>query len=212
MLTVVIADDQAIMRIGLKEVLSAFNDISMVEEVTSASCVLSKLRAYPVGILILGMSTPDIKGIDLIRRVYSEFSSLPILIFGKHSDTQIISRVLRAAPTTSYVKRNCEPRVLLGAVQAVVEGRRFIDPTLSDAMIFSRYSNDKSPHMELSNRELQVLQLLAAGKRIGEIADELTLSAKTVSTHKIRMMKKLEIENSMALVRYALEHGFPSTS
>lgn len=208
---IVIADDHAIMRIGLRQILSTLEGLALVDEVTSGPDVLTRLRASPAGLLILGMSTPDIKGIDLIRRVHAEHPALPILVFGIHNDTQIVSRALRAGATTSYVKRCSEPHVLLRAVDMAFRGERFIDPSLANALIFSRHADERPSQEMLSNRELQILRMLAAGKRVSEVANELALSAKTVSTHKIRIMRKLELGNSTALVRYALEYGFYST-
>jgi DNA-binding NarL/FixJ family response regulator len=210
MMKVVIADDHSIMRIGLRQILSTLDDLAVVDEVASGPEVLIRLRASPAGLLIFGMSTPDLKGIDLIRRVHAEHPSLPILVFGIHNDTQIVSRALRAGSTTSYVKRSSEPNVLLRAVHTVIRGGRFIDPSLANALIFSRHTEETPSQEVLSNRELQVLRMLAAGKRVSEVANELALSAKTVSTHKIRIMKKLDLGNSTALVRYALEYGLYS--
>jgi DNA-binding NarL/FixJ family response regulator len=211
MVKVVIADDHAIIRIGLRQILSALEDLAVVDEVENGPDMLPKLRASPPGLLIFGMSNPNIKGIDLIRRVHMEHPSLPIVVFGIHSDAQIVSRALRASTTTSYVKRCSEPHVILSAVQKAVRGGRFIDPALTDALVFSNYTSEALPHEALSDRELQVLQMLVAGKRVTEIANEFSLSAKTVSTHKIRMMRKLQLANSTALVRYALEYGLSAT-
>lgn len=206
MLKVVIADDQEIMRIGLVQTLSASKDLIIVDAGVSHPDLLNKLRTTEVALIIVGMSVPNIKGIELIRRIRTEHVSLPILLFGTHSDTQIVSRAMEAG-ATGYVRRDSACEVMLDAIERLTTGRRFIDPNLADALVFASHADKQDPHEALSNRELQVLQMLAAGKRVSEIANEFSLSAKTVSTHKTRIMSKLELPNSAALIRYAMEHG-----
>jgi DNA-binding NarL/FixJ family response regulator len=131
---------------------------------------------------------------------------LPILVLSIHNEAQVVSRALRAG-ATGYVTKDSDPDVLLAAIRKLAGGGRFIDPKLVDAMVFETHSGDAPPHEVLSDREFQVLRMLAAGQSINEIAESCSLSAKTISTHKMRLMQKLGLNNNAELIRYAIRHG-----
>jgi DNA-binding NarL/FixJ family response regulator len=152
------------------------------------------------------MTMPGISGVDLIRRVRAEQPPLPILVLSIHNEAQVVSRALRAG-ATGYVTKDSDPDVLLAAIRKLAAGGRFIDPKLVDAMVFETHSGDAPPHEVLSDREFQVLRMLAAGQSINEIAESCSLSAKTISTHKMRLMQKLGLNNNAELIRYAIRHG-----
>jgi DNA-binding NarL/FixJ family response regulator len=156
--------------------------------------------------LLLDMTMPGISGVDLIRRVRAEQPALPVLVLSIHNEAQVVSRALRAG-ATGYVTKDSDPEVLLAAIRKLAAGGRFIDPKLVDAIIFETHSGDAPPHEVLSDREFQVLQMLASGKSINDIAETLALSAKTISTHKMRLMQKLGLGNNAELIRYAIRHG-----
>jgi DNA-binding NarL/FixJ family response regulator len=206
MIKILIADDHAIVRGGLKQIIATTSDIVVNGEAAQGSEVVDKLRTCEIDLLLLDMTMPGISGVDLIRRVRAEQPALPVLVLSIHNEAQVVSRALRAG-ATGYVTKDSDPEVLLTAIRKLASGGRFIDPKLVDAIIFETHSGDAPPHEILSDREFQVLQMLASGKSINDIAEALALSAKTISTHKMRLMQKLGLANNAELIRYAIRHG-----
>ncbi|QQX86662.1 response regulator transcription factor [Cupriavidus necator] len=206
MIRVLIADDHAIVRSGLKQIVATTTDVIVAAEAADGGAVLDQLRAGKFDLLMLDMSMPGISGIDLIRRVQTEWPSVAILILSMHNEAQVASRALRAG-AWGYVTKDSAPEILLGAIRKLASGGKFIDPALVDAMVFYQRGTDAPPHDLLSDREFQVLQRLAAGQTINDIAEAFSLSAKTISTHKTRLMQKLTLQNNTELIRYALKHG-----
>lgn len=206
MINILIADDHAIVRGGLKQIIATTADIAITAEAAQGSEVIEKVRNCRVDLLVLDMTMPGISGVDLIRRVRAEQPALPILVLSIHNEAQVVSRALRAG-ATGYVTKDSDPEVLLAAIRKLAAGGRFIDPKLVDAIIFEAHSGDAPPHETLTDREFQVLQMLTSGKSINDIAETLALSAKTISTHKMRLMQKLGLGNNAELIRYAIRHG-----
>jgi DNA-binding NarL/FixJ family response regulator len=206
MIHILIADDHAIVRGGLKQIIATTTDIVVAGEAAHGAEVIDKLRVLQVDLLLLDMTMPGISGIGLIRRVRTEQPALPILVLSIHNEAQVVSRALRAG-ATGYVTKDSDPEILLAAIRKLAAGGRFIDPKLVDAIVFETHAGEAPPHEVLSDREFQVLQMLATGKSINDIAASFALSAKTISTHKMRLMQKLNLDNNAALIRYALKHG-----
>jgi DNA-binding NarL/FixJ family response regulator len=205
MIRILIADDHAIVRQGLKQVLADTNDITVVAEATNGGEVMAKLRGIDIDIVLLDLTMPGICSLDLVRRVHTEEPRVPIIIFSMHDERQVVSRALRAG-ASGYITKDSDPDLITDAIRKVASGGRFIDPRLVDSMIFDKSADEALPDI-LSDREYQVLELLAGGNTVNEIAEDLHLSAKTVSTHKANLMHKLAIDNNADLIRYALEHG-----
>jgi DNA-binding NarL/FixJ family response regulator len=206
MIRILVADDHAIVRGGLRQIIATTGDIAVAAEAAHGSEVVDKLRVCKVDLLLLDMTMPGISGVDLIRRVRVEHPGLPVLVLSIHDEAQVASRALRSG-ATGYLTKDSDPDVLIEAIRKLVEGGRFIDPKLVDAMVFDTQRGDVPPHELLSNREYQVLTQLAAGRSVNEIADSCSLSAKTISTHKMRLMQRLGLSNNAELFRYALRHG-----
>ena len=206
MIHILIADDHAIVRGGLKQIIATTTDIVVAGEAAHGAEVIDKLRILQVDLLLLDMTMPGISGIGLIRRVRTEQPALPILVLSIHNEAQVVSRALRAG-ATGYVTKDSDPEILLAAIRKLAAGGRFIDPKLVDAIVFETHAGEAPPHEVLSDREFQVLQMLAAGKSINDIAESFALSAKTISTHKMRLMQKLNLGNNAELIRYAIKHG-----
>ncbi|AXE95100.1 response regulator [Paraburkholderia sp. 22099] len=206
MIHILIADDHAIVRGGLKQIIATTTDIVVAAEAAQGSEVLERLRTGQFDLMLLDMTMPGISGVDLIRRVRAEEPRLPVLVLSIHNEAQVVSRALRAG-ATGYVTKDSDPEVLLTAIRKLAAGGRFIDPKLVDAMVFETHSGDAPPHEILSDREFQVLRMLSAGQSINDIAESCSLSAKTISTHKMRLMQKLGLTNNAELIRYAIRHG-----
>jgi DNA-binding NarL/FixJ family response regulator len=206
MIRILVGDDHAIVRSGLKQIIATTADLRVAGEAAQGAEVLAGLRDGQYDLLLLDMTMPGLSGVDLIRRVKSEWPQLPVLVLSMLNEGQIASRALRAG-AAGYVTKDCEPEILFAAIRKVAAGGHFIDPALVDAMVFETGSPDAPPHEILSDREFQVLQLLASGRSLNEIGEKLNISAKTISTHKMRLMQKLGVDNNAALMRYAIRHG-----
>lgn len=206
MIRVLIADDHAIVRGGLKQILSTTTDIVAAGEATHGTDVLNRLRIEEYDLLLLDMTMPGLSGIDLVRRVRRDKPTLPILVLSMLNEGPVVSRALRAG-ASGYVTKDSDPEILLSAIRKVAGGGRFIDPTLVDSIVFEVGVGGQLHESRLSDREFQVLQMVVSGQSIGDIGNSLNLSAKTVSTHKIRLMRKLGVSNNADLVRYAIKHG-----
>lgn len=208
MIRLLIADDHAVVRRGLRQIVATTADLTVAAEASDGATVLAGVRAGNGDLLVMDMTMPGLCGVDLIRRVRSERPALPVLVLSMHNEAQVVARALRAG-AAGYVTKDCDPETLLAAMRKVAAGGRFIDPALVDTMVFddAGADGDAPPQSVLSDREFQVLQLLATGRSLNDIGERLNVSAKTVSTHKTRLMQKLGIDNNAALVRYAIRHG-----
>lgn len=206
MIRVLIADDHAIVRTGLKQIIATTLDIVVVGEASRGDKIPDRLRGCAVDLLLLDMAMPGLAGIELIRSLRLQHGTLPILILSMHNEGQIVARALKAG-ARGYVTKGSEPEVLLDGIRRVAGGGIFIDPALTPDQAFELGATWAPPDDALSERERQVLEGIAAGETLGDIADRLHLSPKTVSTHKMRLMDKLRIDNNADLIRYAIHHG-----
>lgn len=209
MIRIILADDHAIVRGGLKQIIATTTDIMVVSEATEGSEVLEQWQQIPCDMLLLDMTMPGMSGVELIKRLHIEKPDLPILVLSMHNEGQIVARALKAG-AAGYVTKGSEPEILLSAIRKVAGGGKFIDPVLVETMVFHNGSHDV-PHEVLSERELQVFKMIADGCTLGNIADQLHVSPKTISTHKMRLMQKLRIDNNADLIRYASKHGLASS-
>jgi len=206
MIRLLIGDDHAIMRGGLKLIFASAPDMTVVGEARDGAEVMVLLRQTPVDLLLLDLNMPGIQGPDLVQRIKGHHPGLPILMLSMHKEPQFAARLLKAG-VQGYITKDCEPDILLAAIRKVAAGGRYIDPDLAEMIVFTDPTHGQQPsHSLLSDREAQVLRLLASGKGVNEIGRELAISSKTVSTHKARLMEKLELTNIADLMRYAIEH------
>jgi DNA-binding NarL/FixJ family response regulator len=206
MIRVLMADDHGIVREGLKQLFALSPDILVVHEAVSGGEVLAALRAGGVDLILLDMTMPGISGVNLITRLRSHEHCPPILVLSMHNEIQIARRAL-AAGVAGYLTKDSDPATLMSAIRKVAAGGRFIDPALAEKMVFDSGNAELPPHDVLSEREYDVLRLLVHGMGVNQIADELKISNKTVSTHKARLMQKMDFHNNAELVRYAVAHG-----
>lgn len=207
MIRVLIADDHAIVRSGLTQIIATTLDIAVVGEATRGEEIAAQLEAVSADVLLLDMAMPGLSGVALIRSLRDGGITLPILVLSMHNEGQIVDRALRAG-ANGYVTKGSEPEVLLDGIRLVAGGRRFVDPALQTRPHPAAHAEPgTAPHLALSEREGQVLAGIAAGQALGDIAERLHLSPKTVSTHKMRLMEKLGIDNNADLLRYAIRHG-----
>ena len=203
---ILLADDHAIVRNGLKQIIAGAADMAVVGEAANGADVLELARKLEFDLLLLDMTMPGVSGAELIRRLRVNDPAMHILVLSMHNEAQVVGGALKAG-ASGYVTKDSDQEILLLAIRKVASGNRFIDPALVDAMVFDGASRESAPHAVLSDRELQVLQMLASGQNLKDIADSLHLSAKTISAHKAHLMQKLGIDNNADLMRYAIKHG-----
>jgi len=203
---ILIADDHAIVRSGLKQILATASDLDVVGEAGNGEQVLAQARILPLDLILLDLTMPGISGTELLSRLRTECPAIPVLVLTMHNVAQVAAQALRAG-ASGFLTKDSEPEVLIGAIRKVAGGGRFIDPKLVDAIIFDGERLVQAPHKLLSARELQILRLIAGGISINDIAENLHLSPKTVSTHKKRIMRKLGVASNAELYRYAIGHG-----
>ena len=206
MIRLLIADDHAILRAGLRQLFALTTDMQVVCEAANGAEVLAHLRQVPVDLLLLDLNMPGISGADLIARVKAHQSDLPILVFSMHNEPLIATRVLTAG-ASGYITKGCAPDILLAAVRKVAAHGNYLDPGIAEKMAFDATTTAERPlHTLLSDRELEVLRLLTSGQSVNAIATQLAISNKTVSTHKTRLLEKLNLSGMAELMRYAMQH------
>ena len=206
MIRVVLADDHRMVRAGLKEILADTGDIEVVGEATNGHEVMARVRELLFDLLVLDMSMPGRSGIDLIRQVKSEKPALRILVLSMHSEEQYAVRALKAG-AAGYLTKEGAADELVAAIRRIAGGGAYVSPETAQRLALGLDArSERPPHESLSDREMQVFHMIAAGKSVTDIADALTLSVKTVSTHKTRIMQKLNAHNQTDLIRYAIRH------
>ncbi|WP_067705443.1 MULTISPECIES: response regulator transcription factor [unclassified Erwinia] len=202
----VIADDHALMREGLKQIFALDKRLSVVGEAGDGGQVLERLRLGGLDLLLLDISMPGISGEELIKRIHLQYENLPILVLSMFNEPQIARRVLNCG-ALGYITKDKNPDALLTAIRSVAGGSRYIDHDLAQEIVFAEYQNgNRALHETLTTRERQILMLLAHGETINAIAQTLSISNKTVSTYKSRMMDKMQFSSNADIVKYAISH------
>jgi len=190
-------------RDGLKRILAATTDLQVTGEAASGDEALALVKANDYDVVMLDMSMPGLAGIDLIKRLRLEKPKLRILVLSMHGESQYAARALKAG-AAGYLSKDSAAEVLLGALRKIAAGGVHIGEAAAASLL---QTNDRLPHEALSDREFEVMRLLVEGLGPTEIGERLHLSVKTVSTHKTRILEKLNVGSTAELVRYALEHG-----
>jgi DNA-binding NarL/FixJ family response regulator len=205
MIRVAIADDHAIVRQGLRHVLDAQSDFAIAGEASNHGEVLQLLRREPCDVLVLDVSMPGKNGIETLKQIKVEWPKLPVLILSMYPEDQYAVRALRAG-AAGYLTKVAAAGQLVEAIRQVTRGRKYITPELALSLAEHLDRDPDMPaHALLSDREFQTLRLIAAGRTLAEIGDELALSPKTVSVYRARLLAKLKVATNAELTRYALE-------
>jgi DNA-binding NarL/FixJ family response regulator len=205
-MNILIADDHVIVRGGLKQLFSLMGDVNVAGEATNGIEVLELLqRLDNLDLLLLDLTMPGISGVKLITQIRDLYRTLPILVFSMHNELQVAKRVFQAG-ASGFITKGSPQETLIAAIRKVAAGGRFVDPVLAEQMMFEKPVAGDVPHERLSEREAHILKLFAQGSSVNEIAEKLSISSKTVSTHKARLMQKMNFQNNAELVRYAADH------
>lgn len=201
-----IADDHLIVRKGLGHIVGACPEFVVAGESEDGASILRAVGENDFDLLLLDLSMPE-GGIGLIAQLRAARPTLPILVLTMHSEPHLAIRAIQAG-ATGFVTKDAAAEVLLGAIRVVATGGRFMDPKLTEALLFERLGNPETLPETLSPRERSILEYLAQGTNIKEIAARFGRSAKTVSVQKSRLMRKLKLQNNAELFDYAKRHGF----
>jgi len=206
MIKLLIADDHPIVREGLKQIIRNAPDIIISGEANDGIEVLSKIKKENYDVILLDISMPRKNGIEILNEIRKEKIKSRILILSIHPEEQYAMRALKAG-AYGYLTKDSVPNELISAIRKVSMGEKYISLSLAEKLVDNlRVGLDKTPHEVLSNREYQVMLLLASGKSMQEIAKELFLSVKTVSTYKTRILKKMKMKNTFEIIYYAIKN------
>jgi DNA-binding NarL/FixJ family response regulator len=203
---VLIADDHTLVREGLRQLLAATTDIRVAAEAVNGDEALALVKAHDYDLAVLDMSMPGVSGIELIKRVRLEKPRLRLLVLSMHGEQQYAARALKAG-AAGYLTKDSASEQLVGAIRKVAAGGLYITAAVAESLVSETAAGGvTAPHASLSDREFEIFRLLAGGHGPTEIAERLHVSVKTVSTHKARILQKMNLDGTAALVRYALEH------
>jgi len=206
MIRVMVADDHTIVREGLKQLLGAAGDIEVVAEAQNGDEVIERVRSPGLDVLVLDMAMPGTSGLELVKQVHAERPELRMLVLSVHEEHQYAMRAIRAGAAGWLAKAGASSQ-LVPAIRKVAAGGAYLSPELAEQLALGAMPDAKGPpHASLSDREFQVFQMLAEGKSVADIAERLTLSVKTVSTHKANILQKMGLATTGELIRYALAH------
>jgi two-component system invasion response regulator UvrY len=210
MIRVLIADDHTVVRHGLKQILSSDAQLQVVGEAVNGDEVLRMVDALRIDALVLDITMPGKNGLDVLKELRRKHPQLPVLVLSMHPEDQFAIRILRAG-ASGYVTKESAPEELIGALRKVCKGAKYVSPQLAEKLAVFIEDDKRGPlHEQLSDREYQVMSMLALGKTVSEIADELLLSVKTVSTYRTRVLEKMKMTTNAELVRYALQNQLVS--
>lgn len=203
---VLVADDHSIIRDGLKKILADTDDLVVAGEAANGTAVMEQIRARDWDLLILDLSMPGRSGLDLIRLIKAEKPKQAILIFSMHHEEQYAVRAIRAG-ASGYLSKEGDSDLLLPAMRKVAAGGVFISPKVAELLATDVSPNSNHlPHTLLTNREFEVFNRIVRGISLTDIAEELSLSIKTVSTHKSNILAKMSMSSQVDMVRYAMDH------
>ena len=207
MIKVLITDDHPVVRRGIRQILEDDERIGLVQEAGGGKELFERLKEQLFDVILLDISLPGRSGLDLISQVKITQQSAAILILSMHSEAMYAVKALKSG-AAGYLTKTSAPEELISAIIKVARGERYISASLADAMAENAISGSERPlHELLSSRELEVLRMLAEGKKVVQIASELSLSPKTISTYRERLLEKLKLQSSADLIRYAIMEG-----
>ena len=206
MIRILIADDHAIIRHGLKQIIEDSGEMRVVAEAGSGGDALRKIRGSECDVVVLDISMPDMSGIDVLKQIHAEKPHLPILILSIYPEDQYAVRLIKAG-AAGYMTKESAPSEVVRALLHVAGGKKYISPAVAELLADEvGTSEGKLPHQTLSDREYQIFLLLASARTVSEIADTLALSVKTISTYRSRILEKMRLSNNAELMRYAIDH------
>jgi DNA-binding NarL/FixJ family response regulator len=208
-MNILIVDDHAVVRKGLVQILSEQYDDLDVVEATDARGALEAVSSRALDVVVLDISMPGRSGLDVLKEIKREQPDVPVLVLSMHPEEQFAVRVLRAG-ASGYLTKQTAPNELVNAIRKVTAGGTYVSASLAELLAQDLQrddGNDADPHKRLSDREYEVMLMIASGKAVSEIADELSLSVKTISTYRTRILDKIHMKSNAEITRYAITRG-----
>lgn len=203
---ILVVDDHSIVRQGLKQILADSQSLVVAGEASTGQEALQKIRSSNFDMVIMDISLPDRSGLDMLEQIKMIAPKLPVLILSMHAEEQYATRAFKSG-ASGYLTKESASEQLVIAINKVAQGGKYISPSLAEKLVFELVKDsEKALHENLSDRELQVLCLLASGKTLTDISQTLHVSVKTVSTYRTRILEKMGMHNNAELIRYALEN------
>jgi DNA-binding NarL/FixJ family response regulator len=203
---ILVADDHAIVRNGLKQIVGDTPDMVVAAEASNGQEALNKALEDDYDIVLLDITMPDRSGLDILKEIKSQKPELPVLILSIHPEEQYAVRALKAG-AAGYLTKESAPEELIRAMRKVAGGGKYVSSSLAEKLTFVLETGTEKPlHQALSDREYQLLCMIASGKSVKQIANELLLSAKTISTYRSRVLRKMNMNNNIELTRYAIQN------
>ena len=207
MIRVITVDDHPVVLRGVKQIITAERDMQVVGDAESAREAIHVIRKTACDVVVLDINLPDVSGLDVLIRLKSERPALPVLIMSVHDEEQYALRVLKTG-ASGYLMKNSIPEELIKAIRKITAGGRYISSSLAERLASEFASPGKSPHEKLSDREFQIMCLIASGKSLKEIGAALCISGKTVTSYRARILEKMNMKTNADLVGYALQNKF----
>lgn len=206
MIRIIIADDHAVVRKGLKQIFDETQDLTVIDEANSGHELLEKVRLNKYDVVILDISMPGKDGLDTLKELKILQPDLSVLVFTVFPEEQYAVRILKAG-AAGYLNKECEPEEMIDAIRKVARGRKYISPFLAELLASNLDTAGETPvHELLSDREFQVMCLIASGKSVSDIAKELSLSINTISTYRLRILEKMSLKNNSEITHYAIKN------
>jgi two-component system, NarL family, invasion response regulator UvrY len=205
MIKILIADDHAVVRQGLRQIVSTDNQMNIVGEVQNGKDLLQFLQTESVDVIVLDISMPGRNGLEVLKDVKRDYPLLPVIILSMHSEDQYAVRAIKAG-AAGYMTKESAPEDLVEAIRKAYRGGKYISPYVTELLAdYIKIKEKGNPHNALSDREFEVFTMLSMGKTVGQISNELNLSVKTVSTYRSRVLEKMRMATNADLTRYALD-------
>jgi len=202
-----IADDHAVVRQGVRQILSDAPEVEIVAEASNGLEALELMRDIELDVVILDLSMPGLSGLETVKKIRQDSPHVPVLVLSVHPEEQYAVRVMRSG-AAGYLTKDSAPEELVAAVRSVANGHKYVTSTLAERLAKElERGSERPPHETLSDREFQILLLMAEGLKGQDIAERLTLSVKTVSTYRARLLHKMSMSTNAELIRYALSRG-----
>lgn len=207
MIRIIIADDHAVVRTGLKQIIEQDSHLKVIDEASSGFELLEKVREGNYDVVLLDISMPGKDGLETLKEIKIIKPHLPVLVFTVYPEEQYAIRLLKAG-ASGYLNKECEPEELIEAIHRVAHGRKYVSEHLAELLADKLdEKTERPPHEQLSDREFQVMCRIASGKTMKEIARELNISVNTASTYRMRVLEKLNLNNNAEITQYAVKHG-----
>ena len=205
MIRIIIVDDHPVVRRGLKQILHEEPDVKVVGEAESAQEAFKIIRTIDCDAVVLDISLPGASGVEILKQLKYEYKKLPVLILSVHPEEQYAVRVMKAG-ASGYLTKESAPEELVKAIRKIISGGKYISSSLAERLITDIDASGKPRHEKLSDREFEIMRMIAQGKAIKKIAEELYLSEKTVSTYRKRLLEKMKMTTNAEIISYALKN------